>query len=349
MSKIRHATENYVNNALQGVGGGAIQSDYSQNDSSQPDYIKNKPCYIENDILLVRCDSDNLGTHHTSVELKDGDTISIKISGSGDDVYGLTDMLNLDDDGTLRTEGGIGIGDEFVIEVFYNPESNELYVSGWCGEDADDLPEGLIIELRKKGEIVHQLDEKFIPDTIARKSDIQGEGGSTVQSDYNQNDSTQPDYIKNRPCYVDDVLIANEPFVPTDLDYFNWIDLSPADLRPGDTVCVKLIGYRDSASVVFKVGADDNGNWELIHEQAENLNDYVVAEADGTQINVWVGEEFPPELFGVEAHIEIYKTDVVHPLDEKFIPDTIARKEDIGDIETSLENIIAKYGLGGDA
>jgi hypothetical protein len=176
---------------------------------------------------------------------------------------------------------------------------------------------------------------------------LEGVGGG-VNPDYNQSDATQPDYIKNRPCYVDDVLIANEPFVPTDLDYFNWIDLSPADLRPGDTVCVKLIGYRDSASVVFKVGADDNGNWELIHEQAENLNDYVVAEADGTQINVWVGEEFPPELFGVEAHIEIYKTDVVHPLDEKFIPDTIARTADVEAVLDEL-HAYAQALIGGEA
>ena len=35
-------------------------------------------------------------------------------------------------------------------------------------------------------------------------------GGSSVQSDWNQNDSTQPDYVKNRPFYtgtVETVLV----------------------------------------------------------------------------------------------------------------------------------------------
>lgn len=29
----------------------------------------------------------------------------------------------------------------------------------------------------------------------------EGSGGASVQPDWNQNDETQPDYVKNRPCY----------------------------------------------------------------------------------------------------------------------------------------------------
>ncbi len=35
-------------------------------------------------------------------------------------------------------------------------------------------------------------------------------GGSSVQSDWNQNDSTQPDYVKNRPFYTGDAIVETE-------------------------------------------------------------------------------------------------------------------------------------------
>lgn len=45
---------------------------------------------------------------------------------------------------------------------------------------------------------IHQLDEKFIPDTIARVNNI-------PQPDWNQHDPTAPDYVKNRPFYEAEV------------------------------------------------------------------------------------------------------------------------------------------------
>lgn len=49
---------------------------------------------------------------------------------------------------------------------------------------------------------IKTLDEKFIPDTIARVSDIP-EGSAQINPDWNQNDSTKPDYVKNRTHWVE--------------------------------------------------------------------------------------------------------------------------------------------------
>jgi hypothetical protein len=72
---------------------------------------------------------------------------------------------------------------------------------------------------------VHQLDEKFIPDTIARKTDIpvtsvNGQTGDVVidipaqaQADWNQTDETAVDFIKNKPkepTEEDALLVAME-------------------------------------------------------------------------------------------------------------------------------------------
>lgn len=41
-----------------------------------------------------------------------------------------------------------------------------------------------------------------------------GGGGGQVQSDWNQNDSTQPDYVKNRPFYTatEETVLVPFPF-----------------------------------------------------------------------------------------------------------------------------------------
>lgn len=51
----------------------------------------------------------------------------------------------------------------------------------------------------RESEELKQIDSKYIPDTIARKSDIP----ETAQPDWNQNDEAANDYIKNRPFYDD--------------------------------------------------------------------------------------------------------------------------------------------------
>lgn len=54
----------------------------------------------------------------------------------------------------------------------------------------------VVIEGISLNESVHTLDEKFIPDTIARVEDI-------ISSDWNQNDSSALDFIQNRTHYTE--------------------------------------------------------------------------------------------------------------------------------------------------
>ena len=67
---------------------------------------------------------------------------------------------------------------------------------------------------------VKKIDEKFIPDTIARTSDLPEQ----VQADFTQNDPTAANYIKNRPFYeieavLGDVVISEKTF--SDEDYIS--------------------------------------------------------------------------------------------------------------------------------
>ena len=56
------------------------------------------------------------------------------------------------------------------------------------------------IEVLEEVEVVNTLDEKYIPDTVARVSDIPEQ----IQSDWSVNDESAVDYIKNRPFYTTD-------------------------------------------------------------------------------------------------------------------------------------------------
>jgi hypothetical protein len=65
-----------------------------------------------------------------------------------------------------------------------------MYTSGLIGKAIDVFVEGIAT--------VHQLDEKFIPDSIARVSDL---ARFATTADWSQNDTSAADYVKNRTHY----------------------------------------------------------------------------------------------------------------------------------------------------
>ena len=73
--------------------------------------------------------------------------------------------------------------------------------------------------------------------------EINSKGGS-VQPDYNQNDSTASDYIKNRPFYGSgEVILLEQTFTTTLNDNNNiWESDSTVQLTAGDTVKVIFNG-----------------------------------------------------------------------------------------------------------
>lgn len=88
-----------------------------------------------------------------------------------------------------------------------------------------------------------------------------GDSQSSVQHDWNQNDDTQPDYIKNRPFYtgnpVETVLLEEPEAIFQDLDsercYYELSD--PLLLEVGQTYQVSWNG-----TIYECVGTDYNGN-----------------------------------------------------------------------------------------
>ena len=124
------------------------------------------------------------------------------------------------------------------------------------------------------------------------------------QSDYNQNDLTKLDYIKNRPFYEEKELIGSATNPP--------IVVFSGKASAGDTVYV-----------------------ELTMADGMTYSDTTIVPIDGTTslFDGLVGMD-PEKVYGkkqIDDIITVTKV-VTKTIDDKFIPDTIARKTDINKI-----------------
>ncbi len=115
-------------------------------------------------------------------------------------------------------EDGLIMPDEGFYLVSYRLQSTNTWTKPRIVIDTNKFTLPITIQyLAIWEEQIKFLDEKFIPNTIARKSDIpevpvtsvNGQTGdvildipSQIQSDWDQSDQTALDYIKNRICYT---------------------------------------------------------------------------------------------------------------------------------------------------
>lgn len=178
--------------AWESVGGTQVQSDWNQNDSTKSDYIKNRICYTENGVMESIYDDTVTGftsveqmgiyvngaqvdvTSTMDIESFDGDNYVITVLGKSYEVepqtYGTSLLYVYGDESDLAdvdTNGlkMISIG----IQVEMGTQTKTLAVGIACTQELTST--SVKIETLAEGE-VHQLDEKYIPDTIARTSDI---------------------------------------------------------------------------------------------------------------------------------------------------------------------------------
>lgn len=129
-----------------------------------------------------------------------------------------------------------------------------------------------------------------------------GGSGGGVQPDWNQNDSTAADYVKNRPIYSETKEIVIENVTNAPLEGF------PA-FAVGDTVTVKVDGVEHSLI------AQDNGKgFAFIGDNPETL-------FGGTGEFGWVIGD--GRFIAIEAHTVSYLGEVVHKLNAKYLPESV--------------------------
>lgn len=192
-------------------------------------------------------------------------------------------------------------------------------------------------------------------------------GSEQIQSDYDQNDSSAMDYIKNRPFYdvsetvfdkdVTTVSVESSIYYEQDTEIVDTATVEDGDIYEVIVDSTTYLYELDTSFIYF-------GNLYLYIEQASINNDMTIEEytelmeqmIPGISAKVVdTGEKFfigiisgVTDFYTTEAgtyHFTISKITDLKQLDEKYIPDTIARVSDIptGGADIDLTNIPNLY------
>ena len=292
-----------------------VNADWNQSDPNAKDYIKNKPFYESAEVGEI------VAEYHDLVFTKNNDKYisnsfyldAISIFKSFADGAKFKVVLGDREFVSMKQDYYIGNG-----SIYYSvePDTGEPFciIVKTTGITiyATEPVNGDQMIIYTCFEQVKQLDEKFIPGSIARKADIPNIP-EQVQSDWSQNNPNAKDYVKNRPFYEEYKILGTFMRGET----YSQISLTVGKSYIVDcdgaiytVVCEQLSNGKGLR--VFKEGVD--GALFLIYETSQYVRvDRVVV--------------MEPEL-------------IVHKLDEKFIPDSIARVNDISEAVSADEEIV---------
>lgn len=334
-----------------------VQSDWNQTESTAVDYIKNKPfgeieitqTITRNDLSFAHMQGyyfvewikineavgDNLKKMYvtwdgvtydckimkiprTSIQ---GTNMTQYICGNGALYYDVVNeypMYDYLDDYTFEDTG-----EPFAFTFSDTVLELDMYLHvPECTSDAANAVTSISIEIEKT--ISKAVDEIYIPDTIARKNDIP-EVPEQVNPDWNQDDPEQPDYVKNRTHWVE----GNQTVIEWDgntegRDSFSVSGTTVYKISDETPTTTDLIGGTLQVDDSPDGALTENSFLEMEGGLGIAANLLVVQSADA----------FAAPSTGVYATpcstlTLTYGSTTYHPLDEAFIPDTIARTADI--------------------
>lgn len=189
-------------NMAGGSTGGSAPADWSVNDPFTSGYVRNRTHWTEDGGETRLVNNKTVTASSEYVRVSEILIVGKKYRVTWDGVdYNVTAGTYTDMGGTERAYIGnynVMIGDYSHDSVWDLPFVIQNVENGTIATDAmiqQGFSESATVSVYEVIEIVHQLGEKYIPDTIARKRDITG-GGATP--DWSVNDPTTPGYVKNR-------------------------------------------------------------------------------------------------------------------------------------------------------
>ena len=149
-----------------------------------------------------------------------------------------------------------------------------------------------------------------------------GGSGGGAQPDWNQNDSTAADYVKNRPFYTGDtvetVLVEEStvPFVPNNGMYMGQLE-STFSATVGETYKVSWDGAVYESACVDSHGTTLIGNLALAGPESDTGEPFVMNVENGKRIQIIAAGTSASHTLSISQCVagEVVK------IDEKFIPD----------------------------
>ena len=360
--------------ALKNTG---TQPDWNQNDSTAPDYIKNKPFYEEGTPggpVTLTFDGDLTGREYVEVpidaetsgyyvKLSDqyheastfmNSTLTVSMGGNEQSVVLTEEIFNdeVTDFALIGLPGNGFLISEFILVTENNvdvstPSGSTVTVTSgiWCmyAPAYNAYAKSLSYEAPGTGVLV-QLDEKFIPDTIAR-----------ADHNHSWNDlSDRPFYEEGTPggpvtlTFDGDLTGKEYVEVPISGDMtVYYVRLSDQYAEPTAFITSRLVSIQGGTEQTVEITEETfNDSITELSNEANGMV-YMVAQTVLVVEDVYTtsangGMTLPKGIWG--AYVETaatYTKSVTYTvpsnltviqLDEKFIPDTIARKSDLGNV-----------------
>ena len=300
--------------------GSTTQSDWNQNDSKAADYVKNRPFYTADPVETVLVEEATLtfvdgGDTHmaafdSTVEVTAGETYKVSWDGNAyectcetvEDTYAI---------GNLSIVGlGSDTGEPFIMAVS-NGRGIQILTA--------DASASHTISLSVPVAQVVKIDKKYL-----------------FQPDWNQNDDTAPDYVKNRPFYIgytEEKALVEESAVTFEAN---------RDIYMG----------RSQSTFSAIIGETYKISWDGTVYESACLNFQETISVGNLSIMGVGSDTGEPFLIVIDDPIEIYTLDTaashtisisgrttqVVKIDEKYLPDTVATKSDVEVAQSTANN-----------
>ena len=148
-------------------------------------------------------------------------------------------------------------------------------------------------------------------------------GGSNVQSDWNQNDETQPDYVKNRPFYpgdmVETVLVEESTVSFVDAGGFYGAEFqSTFSATVGETYKVYWDGTAYECDCVILSNKPRIGNLSITGDGPDTGEPFCMTVINGKVIMIVTADTSASHTISISGlSVEVVK------IDEKYLPDQL--------------------------
>ena len=353
-------------------GAEQVQADWNQSDETQADYIKNRPFHTEykekvgNDMELLKeqiVTIDTLGKD-ARWRIPSTDSFSTQAGIIAGESYEITvdfDERNYDYfvEEAFETSYQIGYGTQqkavairfessagesetnLIKEMYIMDDGSEVMVKITLNDSAEfslGVPSSIFVNFQGKLKLWKATPIKPRHIRNLNKENLNKEFYNSliagVQSDMEQNDENDPTFIKNRTHYFIKNIIGEAHY-------------TSEDTVPGmfDGICDLRIP-KELVEVGKEYGYTINGK-----EGTFVFNDSYM-EIDGLFGNVYDFDDSYDWQFslgyGEAIDVIFYDGGQLKKLDEKYIPDTIARVSDVEEILDEL-HAYAQTLIGGDA
>ena len=156
-----------------------------------------------------------------------------------------------------------------------------------------------------------------------RKEILEEAGEKSIQPDWNQNDETAPDYVKNRPFYTatkETVLVEETtvPFADTGEGFYTANFPSNFEATVGETYKVSWDGTAYECTCVDFSGYNMIGNLSIAGFGSDTGEPFIMQVENGERIAIVTKNTSASHTFSISG----FAQEVVK-IDEKYLPDTV--------------------------